>query len=154
MKYNDNGEYKDIYVKAFDTLPVGTEVDYDGSVVPSGWTKVEEDFGSLVTFDSGTPANYQFYKIGNLVIINYQSAAKSWVKNDIVFTLPPGYRPVNHSIVVPFNGQAEQSNVNYTVFGISMISTDGKCTIINTNNSTSGQRIGINATFVIEEAQS
>ena len=40
MKYNDNGEYKDIYVKAFDTLPMGTEVDYDGSVVPSGWTEI------------------------------------------------------------------------------------------------------------------
>ena len=42
MKYNDNGEYKDIYVKAFDTLPVGTEVDYDGSTVPSGWTEVDD----------------------------------------------------------------------------------------------------------------
>lgn len=42
MKYNDNGTYKDIYVKAFDTLPVGAEVDYDGSVVPDGWTEVED----------------------------------------------------------------------------------------------------------------
>ena len=42
MKYNDNGEYKDIYVKAFDTLPVGTEVDYDGSTVPSGWTEIPD----------------------------------------------------------------------------------------------------------------
>lgn len=42
MKYNDNGTYKDIYVKAFDTLPVGTEVDYDGSTVPSGWTEVAD----------------------------------------------------------------------------------------------------------------
>ena len=42
MKYNDNGEYKDIYVKTFDTLPVGTEVDYDGSVVPSGWTEIAD----------------------------------------------------------------------------------------------------------------
>lgn len=42
MKYNDNGEYKDIYVKAFDTLPIGTEVDYDGSTVPSGWTEIPD----------------------------------------------------------------------------------------------------------------
>ena len=40
MKYNDNGEYKDIYIKTFDTLPVGTEVDYDGNTVPDGWTEV------------------------------------------------------------------------------------------------------------------
>lgn len=42
MKYNDNGTYKDIYVKTFDTLPVGAEVDYDGSVVPDGWTEVAD----------------------------------------------------------------------------------------------------------------
>ena len=41
MKYNDNGTYKDIYVKAFDTLPIGTEVDYIGDTVPTGWTQVE-----------------------------------------------------------------------------------------------------------------
>ena len=42
MKYNDNGEYKDIYAKAFDTLPIGTEVDYTGDSVPDGWTQVDE----------------------------------------------------------------------------------------------------------------
>lgn len=42
MKYNDNGEYKDIYVKSFDTLPVGTEVDYDGDTAPTGWTEVAD----------------------------------------------------------------------------------------------------------------
>ena len=42
MKYNDNGTYKDIYVKSFDTLPVGTEVDYDGETVPTGWTEIDE----------------------------------------------------------------------------------------------------------------
>ena len=43
MKYNDNGTYKDIYVKTFDTLPVGTEVDYDGQTVPTGWTEVDAE---------------------------------------------------------------------------------------------------------------
>lgn len=42
MKYNDNGTVKEIKVKSFDTLPVGTEVDYDGSIVPSGWTEVAD----------------------------------------------------------------------------------------------------------------
>jgi len=40
MKYNDNGEYKDIYIKTFDTLPVGAEVDYDGETVPDGWSEI------------------------------------------------------------------------------------------------------------------
>ena len=44
MKYRDpvTGEFKDITVKVADTLPVGTEVDYDGTEVPSGWEQVEE----------------------------------------------------------------------------------------------------------------
>ena len=57
MKYNDNGEYKDIYVKAFDTLPIGTEVDYDGNSVPDGWTEITnlyENSVSNVSISSGT----------------------------------------------------------------------------------------------------
>lgn len=44
MKYRDpdTGEFKDITVKASDTLPIGTEVDYDGTEVPSGWEQVED----------------------------------------------------------------------------------------------------------------
>ena len=45
MKYNDNGTYKDIYVKTFDTLPVGTIVDYDGETVPSGYEEVSDEEG-------------------------------------------------------------------------------------------------------------
>lgn len=40
MKYNDNGEYKDIYVKSFDTLPVGAIVEFDGQTIPDGWTDI------------------------------------------------------------------------------------------------------------------
>lgn len=43
MKYRDpdTGELKDIYVKASDTLPIGTEVDYNGTEVPNGWEEVD-----------------------------------------------------------------------------------------------------------------
>ena len=60
MKYNDDGTIKEIKVKSFDTLPVGSEVDYDGSVVPDGWTEVDDTNeytritpGSLITLSSG-----------------------------------------------------------------------------------------------------
>lgn len=52
MKYNDNGEYKDIYVKTFDTLPVGAEVDYDGETVPAGWSEVES-YSTTEEVDTG-----------------------------------------------------------------------------------------------------
>lgn len=42
MKYNDNGTYKDIYVKTFDTLPIGAIVEYSGSTIPSGWTEISD----------------------------------------------------------------------------------------------------------------
>lgn len=44
MKYNDNGTYKNIYVKALDSMPVGTEVQFDGQVddIPAGWEQVED----------------------------------------------------------------------------------------------------------------
>ena len=42
IKYKDNGEYKDIVVKVGDTLPIGTEVDYEGAEVPNGWEEVSD----------------------------------------------------------------------------------------------------------------
>ena len=44
MKYKDpqTGEFKDITVKASDTLPIGTIVDYDGDIVPDGWETVDD----------------------------------------------------------------------------------------------------------------
>ena len=54
MKYNDNGEYKDIYIKTFDTLPVGTEVDYDGETVPNGWSEIDN-----VLYETPTPLTSQ-----------------------------------------------------------------------------------------------
>ena len=54
MKYNDNGEYKDIYIKTFDTLPVGTEVEYDGNTVPDGWTEVEDVLFENASGTAGT----------------------------------------------------------------------------------------------------
>ena len=42
MKYNDNGEWKDIYVKTLDSLPTGAIVDYDGTTLPDGWVEYND----------------------------------------------------------------------------------------------------------------
>lgn len=44
MKYKDNGQWKEIYVKALDSMPVGTEIDFDGqaSDIPVGWEQVDD----------------------------------------------------------------------------------------------------------------
>lgn len=41
MKYNDNGEIKNIVVKAADSLPVGTIVEYDGDSIPAGYEEID-----------------------------------------------------------------------------------------------------------------
>lgn len=44
MRYQDpvTGEWKTISVKAADTLPIGTIVDYDGDTVPDGWEEIPD----------------------------------------------------------------------------------------------------------------
>lgn len=37
-----NGEKKQMIVKVGDTLPIGAEMDYNGSVVPDGWEEVAD----------------------------------------------------------------------------------------------------------------
>lgn len=82
MKYNDNGEYKDIYIKTFDTLPVGTEVDYDGSVVPDGWSEISESYTLTNTPAHSAGTNViNINKIGNLVVMNFNIWINSLTAN-------------------------------------------------------------------------
>lgn len=84
MKYNDNGTYKDIYVKTFDTLPIGAELDYDGETVPSGYVQVAEadaiivNLNATASITTSTPAytqkviplNNEYIKLGNKLTFN------------------------------------------------------------------------------------
>ena len=48
MKYKYNGEWVDLSIKALDSMPVGTIVDYDGeaSDIPTGWENVGNDYST------------------------------------------------------------------------------------------------------------
>lgn len=69
MKYSDpiTGELKNIYVKASDTLPIGTVVEYDGDIVPDGYEEIEDvlfegsSTGDLTLKDSAS--NYSRFKV-------------------------------------------------------------------------------------------
>lgn len=125
MKYNDNGTYKDIYVKAFDTLPVGTEVDYDGSVVPDGWTEVEVESGTInVANTTQASGSIVYYKVGRMVQLTYdlkliQSVSGSW-KNVILLTLPDFLKPIYGVLV----SAVRDSSVS-TILGLGISSTSG-----------------------------
>ena len=82
MKYTDNGEWTDIIVKATDTLPIGTEVDYNGTDVPDGWEEVE---------NTVTKTLKAVYPIGSIYINTTSANPKdifgfgTWEKIDDVF---------------------------------------------------------------------
>ena len=98
MKYNDNGEYKDIYIKTFDTLPVGTEVDYDGETVPDGWSEVNNGWLSLGN-------TIYCKKVGNIVTVRgWSNGTVALTANDykILATLPAELKP-SMDLVFPWS---------------------------------------------------
>jgi hypothetical protein len=46
--------FTDLVVKVGDTLPIGTEVDYDGQSVPAGWQEVDDKSTILYNNSSGS----------------------------------------------------------------------------------------------------
>lgn len=72
MKYKDpvTGEMKTLSVKAADTLPIGTIVDYDGDTVPDGWEEVsdysEDEIDTGQKWIDGKPIYRKVVDIGAL----------------------------------------------------------------------------------------
>jgi len=62
MKYKYNGQWYDVTIKALDSMPVGTIVDYDGQVsdIPSGWEQASDDRVVLFSNTSGQTGNIEF----------------------------------------------------------------------------------------------
>lgn len=54
------------------------------------WTTI--DFTDSITYTQPY-ANASFRKFGKLVIFSFQSARKNWAVDELLFTLPSGYRP-------------------------------------------------------------
>lgn len=109
MKYRDpvTGEFKDITVKVADTLPVGTIVEYDGDVIPSGW----EEVNGISTI---TVNDVNFIKIGRLVQVKYAKWEPiTWpgFGNTKICDIPEGYRPC---IIFLSPALAKDSKNDYT----------------------------------------
>lgn len=94
MKFRDpeTGEFKELYVKAADTLPVGTEVDYEGEEVPAGWEVVyDEDKKSFAQMRNGT-----------VIDISSKQIVTGWGNSNI--DVGDFYcEPTNNRIIIPAN---------------------------------------------------
>ena len=97
-----------------------------------------EDFASKVTFNENY-GSISFKKTGNLVSISYQGESKAHAVNDLIFTLPEGYRPKT-TIYIPII-------INTIAYGIVDITTSGTCNIRQLTQATSGGRVFFNVTF-------
>lgn len=98
--YNDNGTPTNIKTTTYDTLPVGTEVDYDGNTVPAGWTEVDDTTTGNFTLNSNVASGYiQYAKVGKFVqvqanfILNSSAISSGTWKTIILGTVPSGFEP-------------------------------------------------------------
>lgn len=89
---NSKGELKELVIKANDSIPAGTIVDYDGDVVPEGYEKAEDEDWENLNEDYGC-----YYKmIGKQVFIRAVSEKNVTLKafaTNIIGTLPDKYKP-------------------------------------------------------------
>jgi len=99
MKYRDpeTGEFKEIYVKAADTLPVGSVVDYDGEEIPAGWEQIEEE----LLIESGSTENGRWAKFSDGTIIQRGTA-----------TIPKNEEKVTVNFPIPFVRTSYQINTS------------------------------------------
>ena len=95
-KDSTTGNMIPLGVKVEDTLPVGTEVDYNGSTIPEGWEEVPQK----ITVSLNDASNFYYnenYVIGNEiqlagdVRVNIPSGSYAQAK---LFTVPSQYKPV------------------------------------------------------------
>ena len=114
--------------------PTASDIEYSGAVTVYQAIHDITDIKSLVTFNeniSGTNTNI-VVKCGVLYIY-YQGEAKAHNANDLLFTLPSGYRPSSLRYCT--------YNINDSAFGEVGIDTDGKCYINHISTSGANGRV-------------
>lgn len=154
IKYGDpiTGEFKNTKVKVSDTLPVGTEVDYDGTDVPSGWEKVNEsesiDINDFFTSSTKSITDYSIIKTGN--IINIQRMVIPSIPKDTSLNIAqvnPKYKPKGGKAIRILISIGGGSKIN----GILFINGDGSIDINNTAETANLNGYLFNATYIIDE---
>lgn len=78
------GNLETVYVKALDSMPVGTEVDFDGNIsdIPAGWEQVTNPYEySSTEVDTGEIEivnNVEYHRYRKVLRFTSTSTANSW----------------------------------------------------------------------------
>ena len=94
--------FTDLVVKVGDTLPIGTEVDYDGQTVPAGWQEVNPIQTFSYTLSNGAVVN--FYKCGRVVQCEL-------VGQQVAFTADADYTTTISNELAPYSDAFRNSFV-------------------------------------------
>ena len=95
MKFRDpeTREFKELYTKAADTLPVGTVVDFDGTEMPAGWEPAEEVKNVIIPntdLNNYRETGIYFFKNSSVAPTNIPTGSNGWLvvlkgdTNDVV----------------------------------------------------------------------
>ena len=117
MKYKDeNGNWIDIHVKAIDSLPIGTILDYDGEEIPDGYEKygaenslsceiVENENGTAIKYSNGIMICYGEFTTLCSSWTKAENTYECYVENPLVFPVEFIKRPL--SVQVSNTGDKE-----------------------------------------------
>lgn len=92
MKYKDeNGNWKELYLKSGgDTLPIGTIVEYNGTEVPGGYEKVQQNEATYLSVNS--TGSSQSFTAGNYQVIQFKTVEadtkNGWNSSTYTYTIP------------------------------------------------------------------
>lgn len=124
------GNFEEVYVKALDSLPVGSEIDFTGSAsnIPIGWEEV--DGKSLVAYTlyngpatnnnitlSDSAVNYSQIEIFFHSVLGYRQSVKV-IQNNIVIDLSTAYYESSANVfyVVGVKGTLQGTNLTLSDF--------------------------------------
>lgn len=115
VKDPSTGQFKEMYVKALDSLPVGAEIDFDGDSadIPDGWEEVSGK--SLVSYElysgNSTSGNLTISNdISNYKKVEVTAQARNGVRTTFVL-----YEP-SEKIIEIKTGNAETGLIDYYIF--------------------------------------
>ena len=134
MKINDNGTIKDLVVKASDTLPIGTIVEYDGDTIPSGYEEVKNE---VVLYEnaSGTTTNFTLTEDSS----NYKEVEVLYNCNNYGIK-STGRIPIERAkaILLEYIGRAMETIIQYSTVKLSISGNSGSFSnacLMNVNTS-------------------